>query len=188
MVKKIVSFLLFFIFFVGIWFSQSYSAVQQSFAPGSLEAIANWQTESNGQTQVSPEFNSSQTPVERNSNSNQNSNVCQWDDCINSQGFKISVSKIAPGGDFVADEWLKTTPEVVNFVLGTIIQKLMIALGSLALIIMTIWAGYMILAHGQDELLSKWKSIFISGITSLVVALSAYYLVSFIRFILYSGT
>ena len=107
---------------------------------------------------------------------------------LNSEGFTITFSDIAPGGTFVSDEGLETTNEVVNFVLGTIIQKLMIALGSLALIIMTIWAGYMILAHGQDELLSKWKSIFISGITSLVVALSAYYLVSFIRFILYSWT
>jgi hypothetical protein len=107
---------------------------------------------------------------------------------INSQDFEIKVSDIAPGGQFVAEQGFTETSEVVNFVLGSIIQKLMIALWSLALIIMTIWAWYMILAHGQDELLSKWKSIFISGIISLIVALSSYYLVSFIRFILYSGT
>ena len=57
---------------------------------------------------------------------------------LNSEGFTITVSDIAPGGTFVSDEGLETTNEVVNFVLGTIIQKLMIALGSLALIIMTI--------------------------------------------------
>jgi hypothetical protein len=55
-----------------------------------------------------------------------------------------------------------------------------------ALFIMTLGAGYMIFAHGEDEFLSKWKAVFVSGITALVIALSSYYLVSFVRFILYS--
>jgi hypothetical protein len=141
----------------------------------------NWQTDTSSEPNYTPIPEGALTP-------NNPSKWCEWKNCINSQDFEIRVSDIAPGGQFVAKQGFTKTSEVVNFILGTIIQKLMIALWSLALIIMTIWAWYMILAHGQDELLSKWKSIFISGIISLIVALSSYYLVSFIRFILYSGT
>lgn len=85
--------------------------------------------------------------------------------------------------------WFKVewdTSQVINRTLWTIIQKLMIALWVLAVLIMTVWAGYIIMYHGQDELLSKGKSIFMSGITALVVALSSYYLVSILRYILYN--
>mgnify|MGYP001942619757 CR=1 FL=1 len=79
----------------------------------------------------------------------------------------------------------KDTSQVINYTLGTVIQKLMIALWVLAVLIMTIWGGYIILYHGQDELLSKGKSIFMSGVTALVVALSSYYIVAILRYILY---
>jgi hypothetical protein len=46
----------------------------------------------------------------------------------------------------------------------------------------------MIFYHGQDELLSKGKSIFMSGLIALIVALASYYIVSLVRFILYSGS
>lgn len=105
--------------------------------------------------------------------------------CIDQPTFQIKVSDISPGGNIF--QW-SNTEQTANSLLGTIIQKLMVALWSLSLLIMTIGAGYMILYHGQDELLSKWKSIFISGIVALAVALSSYYLVAFIRFILYSQT
>jgi hypothetical protein len=74
----------------------------------------------------------------------------------------------------------------INRTLGTVIQKLMVALWVLAVLIMTVWGWYMILYHGQDELLSKGKSIFMAWITALVVALSSYYLVAILRFILYN--
>jgi hypothetical protein len=77
------------------------------------------------------------------------------------------------------------TKQNVNYALGTIIQTLMIALWSLALLIMTVGAGYIVLHHGQDELLSKWKSIFMSWVYALVVALSSYYLVAIFRYILF---
>jgi hypothetical protein len=95
----------------------------------------------------------------------------------------IWVKDITPWGDNL--EW-DDREQVINNFFGNLIQTLMIWLGSLALLIMTIWAWYMILAHGQDELLSKWKSIFMSWIISLVVALTSYYLVAFVRFLLYS--
>lgn len=103
---------------------------------------------------------------------------------VTSRWFEIKVDNISP--------WMKinwgSTEQNVNKALWTIIQTLMIALWSLSLIIMTVWAWYIILHNWQDELLSKWKSIFMSWIYALIVALSAYYLVAIVRFVLYSTT
>ncbi len=57
--------------------------------------------------------------------------------------------------------------------------------GALAAFIMTIGAGYMIIYHGQDDLLSRGKTIFTSGIIALVVALSAGIIVRIFTYILY---
>ncbi len=80
----------------------------------------------------------------------------------------------------------KSTSEWVNNVFGTVIQKLMVALWALSVLIMTVWGWYIILYHGQDELLSKGKSIFMSGVIALIVALSSYMIVGLLRFILYN--
>ena len=63
----------------------------------------------------------------------------------------------------------------------------MIAIWAISLLVMTIWAWYMIFYHWQDELLSKGKSIFNAWIIALIVALSSYYIVSLVRLILYSN-
>jgi len=110
-------------------------------------------------------------------------NDCKWTWCINSTSFEISVWNVTPGWNSLIKG---TTTETINYTLGTIIEKLMIGLGSMALLIMTVGAGYMIIFHGQDELLSKWKYIFMSWIIALVVALSSYYMVSLLRYLLYS--
>lgn len=107
------------------------------------------------------------------------STAAEWD--ITSRGYQIMVNDISPWMDV---KW-GTTKENVNFALATIIQNLMIALWSLALLIMTVWAWYIVLHNGQDELLSKWKSIFMSWVYALIVALSSYYLINIIRFILF---
>lgn len=78
-----------------------------------------------------------------------------------------------------------TWKETINNTLWTFIKKLMIALWVISLLIMTIWAWYIILYHGEDEYLSKWKSIFKAWIISLVVSLSSYYIVNLIWYILY---
>ncbi len=113
-------------------------------------------------------------------------NSCSWEDELCSNSFQINVWDITPWWEKLKLKW-NNVKEKINFLLWTIIQKLMIALGTLALLIMTIWAWYMIFYHWQDELLSKWKSIFMSWVIALIVALSSYYIISFIRFILYSS-
>lgn len=104
-----------------------------------------------------------------------------WD-CLDKPSFVINTWLFSTSG-----EWLKTweAKSTINGILGTIIQKLMIALWIIALFVMTIWAWYMILFRWEDEYLSKWKNIFIWWITALVVALSSYYLVNLVWYILY---
>ncbi len=104
-------------------------------------------------------------------------------DCIDEESFMIETSLFSDGGKNLKVEW--DSKATINTVLGTLIQKLMIALWIVSLLIMTIGAGYMILYHGEDEYLSKWKSIFTAGIISLLVALSSYYIVNLVVYILY---
>lgn len=103
-----------------------------------------------------------------------------WD-CIEKANFTINVDDISPGLKVNG----KSSKETVNNSLGKIIQTLMVWLGSLSLLIMTIGAGYMVAYHGQDELLSKGKSIFSSWIIALVVALSSYIIVELVSGILF---
>lgn len=107
-----------------------------------------------------------------------------WPDDISSKDFEIDTSL------FSIVEWdslrWSNSEETINNTLWNIIQKLMIALWVISLFVMTVWAWYMILYHGQDEYLSKWKNIFIWWITALIVALGSYYLVNLIWYILYS--
>lgn len=104
-------------------------------------------------------------------------------DCIDEASFMIETSLFSDGGKELKVDW--DSKATINTVLWTLIQKLMIALWIISLLIMTIGAGYMILYHGEDEYLSKWKSIFIAGIISLIVALSSYYIVNLVAYILY---
>ncbi len=100
---------------------------------------------------------------------------------LTSPGFQIKVNDISP---WIKSEWSNTTQRV-NWLLGTVIQKMMIALWSLSVLIMALWTWYIILHNWQDEILSKWKSIFMSWVYAMILALSAYYLISLIRFLLY---
>ena len=84
--------------------------------------------------------------------------------------------------------WLKSTgdsKETLKNVFAKIIQKMMIALWIIALFVMTIWAWYIIMYRWNDEYLSKWKTIFIWWIVSLVVALSSYYIINMLWYVLY---
>lgn len=113
--------------------------------------------------------------------SDSNWNWWAWD--LTSSDFEINVSDISP---WIVWKWANTS-ERVNWLLGTIIQTMMIALWVLSVLIMTIWAWYMILHNWQDELLSKWKSIFMSWVYAMIIALTSYYLIAIVRFLLYNN-
>jgi len=103
---------------------------------------------------------------------------------ISDEGFTIDVTQFTPGWTQFLDEDSDTS-STVNNVLVTVLEKLIIIFWVLSAFIMTIGAGYMIIYHGQDEFLSKWKSIFMSGIIALAVALSAWVIVRLFAYILY---
>lgn len=113
-------------------------------------------------------------------------NECKKEaNCIDQASFDINTGDIFGGISATASA--TDTRTGTNMLLGTIIEKLMVALGILSVLIMTVWGGYIILYHGQDELLSKGKSIFMSWVVALVVALSSYMIVGLLRFILYNN-
>jgi len=80
-------------------------------------------------------------------------------------------------------EW--NAKETVDNTLSVIITKLMVAFWVLALLIMTVWGWYMISAHWQDEMLSKWKSIFNAWIIALIIALASGIIMKSVIYILY---
>jgi len=103
---------------------------------------------------------------------------------ITDEWFTIDVTDFTPGGtQFLSED--SDTSSTVNSVLVTVLEKMIVIFWVLAVFIMTIGAGYMIIYHGQDEFLSKWKSIFTAGIISLAVALSAGVIVRIFAYILY---
>jgi len=103
-----------------------------------------------------------------------------WD--ISKETFEIWVGSISPWAGNLVKSTAKATATAT---LQKIIDNLMIAFWVLALLVMTIGWGYMIMYHGQDELLSKWKAIFNSWLIALVVALSAWILVKLVAYLLY---
>jgi hypothetical protein len=83
--------------------------------------------------------------------------------------------------------WNDDTEERTDFILGKVIQNMMIALWALSILVMTIWAWFMILYNWQDEMLSRWKNIIMWWIYAMIAALGSYYLVAIIRYILYTN-
>mgnify|MGYP001773797700 CR=1 FL=1 len=111
---------------------------------------------------------------------------CETWNCLDEPNFEINVS----WGDGLTPwklwmEW-DSLEERANWILWTIMQRLMIALWVLSVLIMTIWAWYIILNNWQDELLSKWKSIFMAWIYAMLIALTSYYLIAIVRYMLYA--
>lgn len=98
--------------------------------------------------------------------------------------FTIDPGIVTPGNtDLIGGD----ADETAQNILAIILEKLIIVFGVLAAFIMTIGAGYMIIYHGQDDLLSRGKSIFTAGIIALVIALSAGIIVRLFAYLLYGG-
>lgn len=102
--------------------------------------------------------------------------------CFDKPNFMVDTSLFSIWwNDLKKETWKQT----INKVLWTIIQKLMIVLWTLSFAIITIWGYFMVTSHWDDSLLSKWKNVVKWWIISLVVALSSYYIVNMISYILY---
>ena len=117
--------------------------------------------------------------------------LAEW--CINSKDFFINTKTLTPGWKsklLATWEWEKkldwSTTWTVNRILGNLIQKMITIMWIIALFIMTIGWGYMIFHMWEESLLSRWKTIFMWGLISLVVALWAWILVQLVTYLLYA--
>lgn len=110
-----------------------------------------------------------------------------WDkDNIASTWFTISVNQLSPWWKSIIPSWAKKAPkETMIDILSLIIENLMVAIWVVAILVMTIWWGYMIMHLWQDDMLTKWKSIFKSWLIALLVALWSWLLVKLVAFLLY---
>jgi len=113
---------------------------------------------------------------------------CDGPNCISSPKFTIDTDNFAPWWSNIwwTDIKQNSTEGTMKVLLGVIIKNLIVIFWVLSLLVMTIGWGYMIFHAGEESLLSRWKSIFIYGLVSLVVALSAWIMVKLVSYILYA--
>ena len=102
--------------------------------------------------------------------------------CLDRASFMIDTDNFAVWSTNMKQT---TWTETINYSLWVIIQKLMIILWTLALVIISIWAYNMIMYAWDDSTLTKWKNAIKAWILSLIVALSSYYIVNLVWYILY---
>lgn len=107
-----------------------------------------------------------------------------WD-CLDKPNFTISTTEMFSFW-WKWVEWSTSKEKINNLLNWKLIQNLMIALWVVSLFVMTVWAWYIIAYHWQDEFLSRWKSIFVTWIVSLIIALTSYYMVSLVRYIIFT--
>jgi len=72
-----------------------------------------------------------------------------------------------------------------NNLLIKIIEMLMVAIWVIALFIVSVWAWYMIIYNWNEEFLKKWRNMIYTGFLALFIALSSYYIMNLVRYILY---
>ncbi len=114
---------------------------------------------------------------------NQRNEKCDvtWN-CMDRSSFKINTDNFSLGKNNL--KWTTWT-QTINKTFWVIIQQLMIILWTLSLVVISIWAWFMMLFHWDDSTLTKWKNTIKWWIIALVVALSSYYIINMVWYILY---
>ena len=102
--------------------------------------------------------------------------------CMDRSSFKINTDNFSLWKKNL--KWTTWT-ETINKTFWVIIQQLMIILWTLSLVVISIWAWFMMLFHWDDSTLTKWKNTIKWWIIALVVALSSYYIINMVWYILY---
>ena len=111
-----------------------------------------------------------------------------WSGKINCPQFTIDTWNFSPGWWTILEkaregDW--DTVKTANIILWTIIKNLIVVFWVLSLLTMTIGWGMMIFHVWQESILTKWKSIFMYWIISLVVALASGIIVQLVTYFLY---
>ncbi len=107
-----------------------------------------------------------------------------WGDDLTKSDFSLNPWIFSPWSTNLL--WTGDMETTVTDILINVIDLLIVSFWVLALLIMTIWAWYMIIYHGQEEFLSKWKTIFTAWLISLIVALSAWLIMAMINYLVYN--
>lgn len=108
-----------------------------------------------------------------------------WNDNFWSSDFNVKVS------DFTWNTWMdiqdwETLKQKTNGLLNKIIKMLIVAIWVIALFVVSVWAWYMIMYNWNEEFLKKWRNMVYTGFLTLFIALTSYYLMNLVRYILYS--
>ncbi len=78
-----------------------------------------------------------------------------------------------------------TLDQKANNFFWEIIDILLSAVWVIALFVMVVWAWFMVFYNWQDEMLKKWKNLFMWWILWLVIALTSYYIIALIKYFIY---
>jgi hypothetical protein len=79
-----------------------------------------------------------------------------------------------------------TLESKTNNLLIQIIEILMVSIWVIALFVVSVWAWYMIIYNWNEEFLKKWRNMIYTGFLALFIALSSYYIMNLVRYILYN--
>lgn len=101
---------------------------------------------------------------------------------LSKPSFMINVNEISPGWSGLIGSSAEAT---IENTLKRSIERLIIALGTIALLVMTIGAGYMILYAGEDERLTRGKTIFTWWLIAVGISLLSWIMVQLISYLLY---
>jgi len=127
-----------------------------------------------------------------------NLSFADWETTTTSTTKNADTSKDFSSTDFTINTndvigwmWVEPDPSSTlkwkfDWLLWKIINTLMISIWAVAMVVMSIGAWYMIIYNWQEELLTKWRKMFFSWILALVIALSSYYIINLVRYILYN--
>jgi hypothetical protein len=107
-----------------------------------------------------------------------------WDSDFSSTNFKVSVSKFSPLSNSIIPG--DTLYDKADNLLLTIIELLMVAIWVIALLVISIWAWYMIFYNWKEDFLTKWRNMIYTWFLALIIALSSFYIINLVRYILYT--
>lgn len=108
-----------------------------------------------------------------------------WDSNFAKDTFTVEVWNI------IWNIWPQNIPwstleDKTNNLLIQVIEILMVAIWVIALFVVSVWAWYMIIYNWNEEFLKKWRNMIYTGFLALFIALSSYYLMNLVRYILYN--
>ncbi len=108
-----------------------------------------------------------------------------WGDNFSDIFFTVDVKNITSGIWMDSVSW-GTLDSKANNLFDQIREILMVAIWVISLFVVSIWAWYMIFYNWKEEFLTKWRSMIYTGFLALFIALTSYYIMNFVRYILYN--